>query len=279
MAISEDGALMRWFKHITNARNDPFVRELMYEFGSDGYAAWFGTIEIIAEDLEASDIRECGRIVKTLVKESPRFFSEQLIIPVEKLKKVYLHIKKRKKGRFVESDGKWTIDIPKVLEFMDEWTERVLSEMSRNPRESLPSDSGKKRAEEKRREEIADLRKGKGGPGAGGLAFLAEEFVKLTGNSGFTKIRNVQHVIDTLGPLVEKRGLDPCVALMKKRVEDAKRAGTKVPSNLSYFIPVFKDDSAFPNGNGHAEKVKRAGGPASVGDIVKGIVKDGEEDA
>ena len=68
---------MRWFKHMTNARNDDFVRELLYEFGSDGAWAWFGTIEIICEGLEAKDFRSCGNSVETVVKASPRFFAEQ----------------------------------------------------------------------------------------------------------------------------------------------------------------------------------------------------------
>jgi hypothetical protein len=246
----------------------------MFEFGSDGYVAWFGTIEIIAEDLEAKDIRRCGKNVQTLVKESPRFFSEQLIIPIEKLKKIYLHIKSRKKGRFIEADGRWTISIPKVLEFMDEWTERVMKEAQ----EELPSDSGKSRAEQSRREEmLAGLKKGAGGPGAGSLALLAEEFSRQTGRAAFNRVRNPQHVLDTLAPVLKERGYEACAALMTSRIQEVKERTGKPPANISYFIPIFKDPSAFANGK-HApapptpDARRGPGGPASVSDLTKGIL-------
>lgn len=249
----------------------------MYKFGSDGYVAWFGTIEIIAEALKAKDIRECGKNVETLLKEHPRFFSEQLLISVEKLKKIYLHIKSRKKGRFFEhADGSdnWTIDIPKVLAFMDEWTARVFKE-AQETREELPSDSGKSRAEQSRTEKIASLRKGEGGAGAGLLGLLAEEFANLTGRAAFNRVRNPQLIVDTLGPILKERGYDACLAVMKDRITEVKQRTGKPPANISYFIPIFKDETAFRNGHPSAapkSEPKRMGGAASMSDLTKGLV-------
>lgn len=246
----------------------------MYKFGSDGYVAWFGTIEIIAEDLGAKDIRECGKNVETLLKENPRFFSEQLLIDVKKLKNIYEYIKSRKKCRFTDRGDTWTIDIPKVLAFMDEWTSRVFKEIE-NAREGLPSDSGKSRAEQSREEKIASLRKGEGGAGAGLLGMLAQEFATLTGRAAFNRVRNPQFIVDTLGPILKERGYDACLAIMKERITEVRQRTGKPPANISYFIPIFKDESAFRNGHpppAQKSEPKRMGGPASMSDLAKGLV-------
>lgn len=261
---------------MTNARNDDFVRELLYRFGSDGAWAWFGTIEIIAESLTPNRIKGCGKIVKTLCKCTPKYWSEQLYIPMERLKAIYSYINKRKKGRFKVVNGEWWVDVPKVLAFMDEWAQRVHKES----RESLPSDSGAtptSRAEQSRTELLATLRRGGGGAGAGGLGLLAEEFTKLTGKAPFHKVRNPEALIDQLKPLVQKRGFDACARVMRERVDECRKRDGKPPSSLRYFVPVFQDDSVFANGSAAppapAGPPRRTGEPRDLGAMALGTVE------
>jgi len=38
---------VKWYKHMTNAMNDLFIRDLETEFGDAGYVFWFKTLELI----------------------------------------------------------------------------------------------------------------------------------------------------------------------------------------------------------------------------------------
>jgi len=145
---------------------------------------------------------------------------------------------------------------------MDEWAQRVL----KDAQESLPSVSGVTRvsraaAEQNRTELQAGLRKGVGGAGAGALGLLLEEFSKLTGRSGLNKIKNPQYLIDQLKPLLQKRGYEACVQVMKERIELCMKRDGKAPASLKYFIPVFADDAAFKNGTPQPMAAPAAGPP------------------
>lgn len=241
---------MRYFKHMTNARNDDFVRELLYKFGSDGAWAWFGTIEIIAESLTPKRIQRCGQNVETFVTASPKFFSDQLVIPVQTLKKVYRYISSKKKGRFKETRNEWTVNLPKVLAFMDEWTERVL----KDTRESLTSGSGAtrvSRAEQSSSRADMLAKQGGGEPSAYPPAFalLAKEFTALTGKGPLNKVREALQVMETVEALAQARGIDRCLTLMRERVEECRNRTGRPPTSLKYFVPIFRDDSAFGNGS------------------------------
>jgi len=265
---------MRYFKHITSSRNDPFVRELLYKFGSDGYLAWFGTIEIICESLTPKRIKPCGKLVETLCRNSPRFFSEQLLIGVPALKRIYEFIAKCRKGKFKCTPDEWIVDIPKVLAFMDEWMDRVLKET----REQLPSPSGKQSSSAQlstatdRSAKLGALRHGQGGAGAGLLALLADEFTRATGKAAFGKVRKVEQLIETMGELVKRRGLDPCVNVMRSRIDECKTRGRKLPSSLAYFVPVFQDDGAFVNGKINLPPATRTGETAALSDLTRGLL-------
>ena len=43
------GEDMKWFKHISDSLDDPFIFDLMTEFKSDGYVVFFGVIEIYSK--------------------------------------------------------------------------------------------------------------------------------------------------------------------------------------------------------------------------------------
>jgi len=45
---------MKWFKHMTNAMDDLFVKDIERKFGDTGYAFWFKTLELIGNH------GECG---------------------------------------------------------------------------------------------------------------------------------------------------------------------------------------------------------------------------
>lgn len=52
---SESLVLMKWFKHLTNARRDPKIIALKAQFGHQGVGRWWEIVEIIAEEMNDSD--------------------------------------------------------------------------------------------------------------------------------------------------------------------------------------------------------------------------------
>jgi hypothetical protein len=64
---------MQWFKHFSNSSNDTFIESLEDEFHDAGYAFWFKTIEIIAQNGRDGKVRipfksYCRRLRKSDTK-------------------------------------------------------------------------------------------------------------------------------------------------------------------------------------------------------------------
>ena len=47
---------MKWFKHLTDAMDDLFVKDLERKYGDSGYAFWFKTLELIGNHGEAGKL-------------------------------------------------------------------------------------------------------------------------------------------------------------------------------------------------------------------------------
>ena len=43
---------MKWFKHISDSLDDPFIFELLDLFGADGYLVFFGVLEIYSREFK-----------------------------------------------------------------------------------------------------------------------------------------------------------------------------------------------------------------------------------
>lgn len=122
---------MRWFKHMTSARNDEFVRELMFKWQSDGYVAWFATMELVAEQ----GVRLHGGKWVARISATPRVFSDATKIAPDRLEVIYEYCNKKKKLRFRrdEKSEEWVIDWPKVLKYRDEYTEKLMADTEKPP--------------------------------------------------------------------------------------------------------------------------------------------------
>lgn len=110
---------MKWFKHISDSLDDPFIFDLMTEFKSDGYVVFFGIIEIYSREfLKEND----WKLVISL-----SFLHQKLRISPSKIKNILLKIDKWK----VSFEGSQvSIFIPKFTELMDEWTMRKIGSKS-----------------------------------------------------------------------------------------------------------------------------------------------------
>jgi hypothetical protein len=110
---------MKWFKHISDSLDDPFIFDLMTEFKSDGYVVFFGVIEIYSREFS----KENGwKLVISL-----SYLHQKLRVSPSKVKKILLKIYKWK----VSFEGnKVSIFIPKFTELLDEWTSRKIGSKS-----------------------------------------------------------------------------------------------------------------------------------------------------
>lgn len=115
---------MKWFKHFSDALDDPFIQELIDEFGPSGYLAWFGLIEIIA--------KENGNKLTGKLEVKPSFLKRKLRISVKKLKEIYRFCSgevgqnldktsAKPKLLFNFQKEKWVFELTKMLELKDNY--------------------------------------------------------------------------------------------------------------------------------------------------------------
>jgi len=72
---------MKWYKHLAKSIDNPFVRQLMYEFGSDAYLIFFGTLEIYADNFSSESD---WKLIINL-----RYFHEKFLLSKSKIKNVF----------------------------------------------------------------------------------------------------------------------------------------------------------------------------------------------
>ncbi|MCK5605369.1 hypothetical protein KAR91_25990 [Candidatus Pacearchaeota archaeon] len=109
---------MKWFKHISVSLDDPFIQDLMDEFGSDGYLVFFGTLEMMS--------REFNTESPGIVTLPHNFIRRKLRLSWHKISTIYRFCEKE--GRFFVTDNgrKITINCPKLKDLCDDWTKKLL---------------------------------------------------------------------------------------------------------------------------------------------------------
>lgn len=105
---------MKWFKHFSDSLDDPFIEELMDEFGHVGYVAFFGLIEIIA--------KENGHQITGKLDISPAVLRRKLRTTQTKLRHIFDFCSTNARLSFDSSGKRWSFDFPKMLEIKDNYT-------------------------------------------------------------------------------------------------------------------------------------------------------------
>ena len=126
---------IKWFKHISDSLDDPFISDLLDEFGSDGYLVFFGILEIISREF---DIKTPGK-----VEVSHNYLRRKLRLSWHKVSTILNFCEK--KDRFFVTDNKRRIVIncPKYKDMLDDWTSRKLRSDSEVTPEILNDDVDK----------------------------------------------------------------------------------------------------------------------------------------
>jgi hypothetical protein len=112
---------MKWFKHISDSLDDPFIFDLVDQHGPLGYMVFFGVLEIYAREFK-TDSEWRLRIKLSYLRNKLQRKQDKL------LKKVLKSIDFSKKWS-VNLDGEYVeIYIPKFAKIMDETTLKKLRE-------------------------------------------------------------------------------------------------------------------------------------------------------
>jgi hypothetical protein len=125
---------MKWFKHISDSLDDPFVFDLMSEYGPSGYLVFFGIIEIYAREYKPDHGWKLCTSVAYL-KAKLHLTHGQVLLKCLKS---------------ISDAGKWnieigqkniTINIPKFQAMIDEYTDK----QARKSRDKVATISGESR--------------------------------------------------------------------------------------------------------------------------------------
>jgi len=109
---------MKWFKHISDSLDDPFIFDLVSNFGGDGYLVFFGCLEVMAREFDHDSPETCT--------VSERFLTKKLQLSRQKLVKILKFCEKNKRIFSTFADGQITLNCPKLVDMCDEWTKKQL---------------------------------------------------------------------------------------------------------------------------------------------------------
>lgn len=127
---------MKWFKHISDSLDDPFIFELMEKHGADGYLVFFGILEIYSREFHSEDSWNLSITLSYLKRKFHKTHRQLITNPLQT-------ISNSGKWNVTIEDDKVTIFIPKFTELLDEWSRRKLGSHSGVTPKILKTDKDK----------------------------------------------------------------------------------------------------------------------------------------
>jgi hypothetical protein len=119
VTIGKGKSPVKWFKHISDSIDDPFISELCEEFGPSGYYVFFGTLELYAREFKTKN--------DWFLCVSVSFLCRKLFAcRKNKIKTVLDFIDRSNKWEVSFKGSKVNIHIPKFRKYMDETTLKKL---------------------------------------------------------------------------------------------------------------------------------------------------------
>lgn len=128
---------MRWFKHMTNARNDEELAEILDDHGPEGVGVYWMILEVIAEKMDGTDRCHAQFSDKNWAKKagvSTRKFNRMVRVLAgidpssgKNLSKFGPNSDRTPLIKLTINDGKLRLECPNLLKFRDEHTRRLRS--------------------------------------------------------------------------------------------------------------------------------------------------------
>lgn len=107
---------MRWFKHSTSTHNDEKIRELIHEYGLQGYGLYNLLLELISEKIDETLIPE--------IRISDRVLREKCRLSHKNLGKICSFFTQNSLIFSNFGSGFWNFKCPNLLKRLDNWTKR-----------------------------------------------------------------------------------------------------------------------------------------------------------
>jgi tRNA A37 N6-isopentenylltransferase MiaA len=133
---------MKWFKHQADSLDDPFIVELMDEFGHAGYTFYFGLIGIICQQV--------GYDLDKNFECSPIYLKRKLRISTTKVGVLLDFCQRKGKLIYDFQKEKYSISIPNIVKIKDNHTSNLQATGKK-----LSLDKSKKRKEKDKEENKA----------------------------------------------------------------------------------------------------------------------------
>jgi len=135
---------VRWFKHMTDMHTDPFIEELIEEYGMAGYGYWCMLLEIYA--------RECGTDPGKKCNFSSKILRRKLRISSTKVEQFLNFCATKAKLLCNFSSTFVELQIPKMRTYSDDYTRKVRTNSGQTPtveeegerEENIPPNGGAK---------------------------------------------------------------------------------------------------------------------------------------
>ena len=121
---------MRWFKHMTASADDEKLSRLKDEYGLEGYGFWWSVTEVVAAKLGDDE-------TETFAEFSPKKWGNSLGISPKKFRMLAEFCANLGLFSVEFSENLIRIDMPNILKFRDEYTERQHKKSGQN-RDKLP---------------------------------------------------------------------------------------------------------------------------------------------
>jgi len=102
---------MKWHKKMTDHLDDPFIQELIYKFGANGYMVYFGVISLIC--------RENKNQITGEATFPGRYLKEKFHISVGKVEEILGFCQGKGKLLFNFHEKNFNFNFPKILEIKD----------------------------------------------------------------------------------------------------------------------------------------------------------------
>jgi hypothetical protein len=153
---------MKWYKHGAQSLNDAVISEAIAEFGGDGYLAFFGTLELMADEF---DIFNPG-----IMSFSWRFLRKNLQLSRQKLTEIYSYFDEKAKENqskdkgflVLFADDGVTINCKKLAKLCDTHTQKLLRDRSKQLQSDIEVTSQKLTQEVRsKKEEVRNKNKKK----------------------------------------------------------------------------------------------------------------------
>jgi hypothetical protein len=172
---------MKWYKHISDSLDDPFIFDLINLYGADGYLVFFGILEIYSREFKTEDKWKLN-VTQSYLTQKLHKRQSTLVV------KILKHIKNSGKWDIELIDSQVVIFIPKFQELLDDWSQRKLRSCSEVTPKILKLNKNKIKEERVKNKEKDNKPKG---------VFVIPEWIPEETWKAYLEVRNKKRAAKT----------------------------------------------------------------------------------